>query len=126
MTGQDFASRLENYHTYYPLGLYIVFFLSYPRLKKGQDRKKLYRGMETKLIANLKDTGAKMLVYPSRPSKKSEWFYTCYSELQTAFTQVRDEYGGGLHEFSLDDINKVFKENMKIRNKYVGEIVYTV
>lgn len=26
MTSQDVASRIENYHSYYPLGLYICFF----------------------------------------------------------------------------------------------------
>ena len=32
MTSQDVATRIENYHTFYPLGLYIVMFLAYPRV----------------------------------------------------------------------------------------------
>lgn len=126
MTSQDLASRIENYHTYYPLGLYVCFFLSYPRLKKGQDRNALYFGMEKKLIQYLKDSGGRMLVYPSRPSKKSEWFYTSYKELQIAFEKVQAEYGGELSEYSLDGINKNYRTNMKVKNKYVGEIVYNV
>ena len=55
MTSQDLAIRIENYHTYFPLGLYVVMFLAYPRLKQGQDRNKLYRDMEknSSLILNL-------------------------------------------------------------------------
>jgi hypothetical protein len=125
-TSQDFASRLENYASYFPLGLYICFFLAYPRLKRGQDRGELHRGMEKSLIANLKETNAKMLLFPSRPSQKSEWFYTNFNDLQTAFRQVQVEYGGVLHEFSLDEINDNYKTIMKTKNKYVGEIVFKV
>jgi T5orf172 domain len=125
-TSQDLASRIENYHTYYPLGLYITFFLAYPRLKKGQDRGKLHRDMERQLMDNLKATNAKNLIYPSR-LKKSEWFYTNWKDLQTAFRQVQAEYGGLLHEFHLDGINKRFENDMKkTRNLYLGEIIYNL
>jgi hypothetical protein len=143
-TSQDLASRIENYHTFFPLGLYVVFFLAYPRLKRGQDRGEdfgknqkinrngnavsleLHRGMEKSLITNLKETNAKMLLFPSRPSQKSEWFYTNFNDLQTAFRQVQVEYGGVLHEFSLDEINENYKTIMKTKKKYVGEIVFKV
>jgi T5orf172 domain len=92
-TSQDVASRIENYHTYYPLGLYIVFFLAYPRIKKGQDRDKLHREMEKQLIINLKENRSRMMIFPSRPSKRSEWFYTNWISLQTAFRQVQAQYG---------------------------------
>ena len=82
--------------------------------------------MEKKLIANLKETDAKMLIFPSRPSMKSEWFYANWTQLQNAFRQVQNEYGGVLHEFSLDSINKQYDTIMKNKKKYVGEIVYKV
>ena len=126
MTSQDLAGRIENYHTYYPLGLYICFFLSYPRIQDGEDKKKIYRQMEKKLIANLKEAGSKMLIFPSRPSMKSEWFYANWTQLQTAFRQVQTECGGVLHEFSLDSINKQYDTIMKNKKKYIGEIVYKV
>ena len=125
-TSQDVATRIENYHTYYPLGLYICFFLAYPRVKKDQDKMTLYRKMEKELINNLKETDAKMMIFPSRPSKRSEWFYTDYDDLQYAFRQVQSDYGGVLHEFSLDGINKQYDTIMKNKKKYVGEIVYKV
>jgi hypothetical protein len=67
-----------------------------------------------------------MLLFPSRPSQKSEWFYTNWNDLQTAFVKVQAEYGGVLHEFSLDEINENYKTIMKAKNKYVGEIVFKV
>jgi T5orf172 domain len=126
MTSQDVASRIENYHTYYPLGLYIVFFLAYPRIKKGQDKLTLYRKMEKDLIINLKENGSQMMIFPSRPSKRSEWFYCTFLDLQTAFRQVQADYGGVLHEFSLDGINKQYDTIMKNKKKYVGEIVFKI
>jgi hypothetical protein len=76
------------------------------------------------LMDNLKKTDAKNLVYPSR-LKKSEWFYTCVKDLQTAFRQVQAQYGGVLHEFHLDGINKRFADSVKkSRNIYLGEIIY--
>ena len=126
MISQNVATRIENYHTFYPLGLYNCFFLSYPKVNAGEDKSKLYRKMEKQLIADLKETDAKMMIFPSRPSKRSEWFYTDYDDLQTAFRQVQAEYGGILHEFSLDGINKQYDTIMKNKNKYVGEIVFKV
>jgi hypothetical protein len=125
-TSQDVASRIENYHSYYPLGLYVVFFLAYPEVNEGEDEMKVHREMEKKLITYLKETDAKMLIFPSRPSKRSEWFYTDYDDLQTAFRKVQVEYGGTLHEFSLDGINKQYDTTMKNKKKYVGEIVFKV
>jgi hypothetical protein len=95
-------------------------------LKKGEDRGQYHRNMEKQLIENLKDAGGKMLLYPSR-LKKSEWFYTCVKDLQTAFRQVQATYGGVLHEFNLDGINKRFADSVKkSRNIYLGEIVYQI
>ena len=54
MTTQDLSSRTENYHSFFPMGVYIVFFLSYPRIKRGQDKGKLYRETERELISNHK------------------------------------------------------------------------
>ena len=87
---------------------------------------KLYREMKKKLITYLKETDAKMMLFSSRPTKRSEWFYTDYGDLQTAFGKVQVEYGGTLHEFSLDGINKQYDTIMKNKKKYVGEVVFKV
>jgi hypothetical protein len=65
-------------------------------------------------------------IFPSRPSKRSERFYCSHKDLQTAFRQVQSNYGGVLHEFSLDGINKQYDTIMKNKKKYVGEIVFKI
>ena len=39
MTTQDFVDRLENYHSYHPMGVYMCFFLSPAWIKRSQDKK---------------------------------------------------------------------------------------
>jgi hypothetical protein len=125
-TSQDLSSRIENYHSYFPLGVYIVFFLQYPRIQRGLDKEALHREMEKELFENLKGEGGKMLDFPSRPSKKSEWFYCSFNQLRKAFLKTQDEYGGVLSEYSLSSLNSIYKKNMKNKDKFVGEIVYPV
>jgi hypothetical protein len=125
-TSQDLSCRIENYHSYFPLGVYIVFFLQYPRIQRGKDKEALHREMEKELFENLKSEGGKMLDFPSRPSKKSEWFYCSFNQLQKAFLKTQDEYGGILNEYSLSSLNSIYKKNMKNKDKFVGEIVYPV
>ena len=45
MTTQDFADRPENYHSYYPMGVYMCFFLTPARTKWGNDKKKTIKEM---------------------------------------------------------------------------------
>lgn len=131
-TSQDLSSRIENYHSYFPLGVYIVYFLQYPRIQRGsegklrRDKESLHREMEKELFENLKSEGGKMLDFPSRPNKKSEWFFCSFNQLRKAFLKTQDEYGGVLNEYSLSSLNSIYKKNMKKKDKFVGEIVYPV
>jgi hypothetical protein len=131
MTTQEFAARIENYHSYYPLGVYMCFFLSPPRMKRGQDKDKTIREMERILFQKIQDVGGKRMQFPSRPTQKwdysSEWFYTSFSELSDAFESVSDLYAGSkLEQFDSTEFNKNFEKNMKSKHKYVAEIVYFV
>ena len=40
MTSQDVATRIENYHSFHPLGSYIVMSSAYPRVNAGQHKTK--------------------------------------------------------------------------------------
>ena len=131
MTTQDFADRLVNYHSYYPMGVYMCFFLSPARMKRGQDKEKTIREMERLLFDCVEEAGGKRMKFPTRPSSKwdfsSEWFYTSFSELSDAFEKVRGAYPGStLQHFNSSQINKNYKKNMKAKDKYVAEIVYFV
>ena len=61
MTTQDFADRLENYHSYYPMGVYMCFFLSPARMKRGQDKEKTIREMEHLLFDFVEEAGGKRM-----------------------------------------------------------------
>ena len=47
-------------------------------------------------------------------------------EPQTSFRKVQAQYGGALHEFSLDGINKQYDTIMKTKNKYISEIIFKI
>ena len=52
--------------------------------------------------------------------------YTNWIEPQTSFRKVQAQYGGALHEFSLDGINKQYDTIMKTKNKYISEIIFKI
>ena len=143
MTTQDFADRLENYHSYYPMGVYMCFFLSPARMKRGQDIEKTIREMEHLLFDCVEEAGGKRMKFPTRPSSKwdfsSEWFYTSFSKLTDAFEKVHDAYPGStLQQFNSSQINKNYKKKMKAKEKYdcifcvrklienVGNVVFNI
>lgn len=131
MTTQDFAARIENYHSFYPLGVYMCYFLTVPRLKRGQVKETLIREMEKSLFKSIDAEGGKRLKFPSRPTMQwdynSEWFYANFEALKNAFEKVSELYPGSeLIEFDDSEIEKNYKNNMKAKHKYVAEIVYFV
>ena len=131
LTTQEFAGRIENYHSYYPLGVYMCFFLSPARMKRNQDKNKTIREMEQILFQYIQDEGGKRLQFPSRPTQKwdysSEWFYTSFDELGAAFEKVSNLYPGSkLTKFDSSELDKNYKSNMKSLHKYVAKIVYFV
>ena len=131
MTTQDFAARIENYHSFYPLGVYMCYFLTVPKLKRGQDKETVIREMEKCLFRCIDEEGGKRLKFPSRPTIQwdynSEWFYTNFSVLDDAFEKVSDLYPGSkLYKYDGSEIEKNYKKNMKSKHKYVAEIVYFV
>ena len=122
MTTQDFADRIEHYHTYYPLGVYMCFFLSHARIKRGQNKDHVIRDMEKDLFDEIVKQNGKRMKFTTRPSPawdfKSEWFYTRFSQLSKAFQNVADKYEGSkLYDYDVDDINKNFEKNMKTKKK---------
>jgi hypothetical protein len=141
MTTQDFANRIENYHSYYPMGVYMVFFLSFSKKRVSTDvdkkkeqlklEKSRFESIEKELFELVVKNEGKRIKFPSRPSQSwmfpSEWFYTDIQTLQTSFEEIQKIHGGKLLSFHLDDIANNFKNNKKDkRDKYLAEIVYYV
>ena len=136
MTTRDFADRIEDYHTYYPLGVYIVFLLTYEgmrgfsRLTKAEKETKK-KVIEESVMEAIVEQGGKRMVFPSRPggngrAPRSEWVYASYDEIEKAFDDIHAEHYGTLHKAHLGDINATYRRNKAARNTYEAKIIYRV
>jgi len=143
----NFKSRTEQYHTYFPNGVYMVAFLEEPRIpiktrsKKGITKKEQFLKIENFIMDYLVKEGAKRVYATTRIIKlnennegQTEWFYTDENLIHEAFTEAKKKFGGEIHLFYLEgldpktlkfsSINDEFKKDEKLKPNYVGKIVY--
>jgi hypothetical protein len=133
MTSRDFTDRIEEYHTYYPLGVYMCLFLTFQGMKPvpKKDQRKHFEKIEQDVFNAIQKHNGKRLKFPSRPGKKwdynnAEWVYASYDQIRQAFEDVQEEYSGTLYEYNLDGINAEYRKNMRNVPKYEAKIVYFV
>jgi len=144
----NFKNRTENYHTYFPNGVYMVAFLEDPQLPvktrskvKDLTKKELYIQVENFIMDYLTTHNA-VRVYSTTRTKNAnekkegatEWFYTSDKLIHEAFTEAKNKYGGELKLFYLEgldpktgvfsSINQAHKEDKKTTPNYEGKIVY--
>lgn len=130
----DFNHRTENYHTYFPLGVYMVAFLENPpipmtlRGHKQESIKQRYIQIERFIFHYVVSKGGVQINSTARSnlSGQSEWFYTDQNTIHEAFEEANKKFGGDMHLFNLNGINQAFKNNDKHKPNYVGKIVYFV
>ena len=146
----NFTHRTENYHTYFPNGVYMVAFLENPpiprttRSQKGKSRKEHYLAIEKYLFNHVIENGAKRIYSTTRtknPNEKkegeTEWVYTDEITIHEAFTDAKTKYGGNLKLFYLEGIdpetNKLTsinqianEEEHSSKQHYTGKIIYFV
>ena len=139
--------RIENYHTYFPNGVYIMALLENPRLPlslrniKKMTIKEQYLKIEKFIFNYVTENGGERLYSSTRVknqnSKKqgeTEFVYCTEEIIQDAFTQTNKKFGGNLHLFYLDGLNPdtgkmelladKAKENENKKPNYVGKIVF--
>ena len=140
----NFEKRTENYHTYFPLGVYMLDFLEAPpvpkatRLTQAVTKKSHYITIESFILKYIDTHGGKR-VYSSTRIKnpnleklgETEWSYTNENIIHEAFNQAHKKYGGTLHAFYLEGIdpttnklttiNDIAKENEKHKPNYIGK-----
>lgn len=136
MTTRDFADRIEDYHTYYPLGVYMVFLLTYEKMRgfsrlSAAEKKTKKKVLEEAVMEAVRDSGGQRMQFHSRPGRtgvapRSEWVYASYAQIEQAFEKVQTDNGGVLHKGHLDDINETYALNKKAKNIYEAKILYTV
>lgn len=106
MTSTAFHKRIENYHTYFPLGVYICLFLENPtELRYDKSITSYYKEIENFVFKELEHLKAKRIVSSTRV-KATEWFYCDEKQLLKAFQAAQFKFGGILTPFHLNNINK--------------------
>lgn len=142
-----FQHRSEQYHTYFPHGVYYVAFLEEPRIPiKTRSRKpvtidKQYKEIERFIMTYLTKNGAYQITSTTRIMRQNEnnegeteWVYTDENLIHKAFTEAKKKFGGKIHLYFLEgyddkgkysSINKEYQKELK-NNKdcYVGKIIY--
>ena len=113
---RSYNSRVEQYHTYLPKGVYMVAFLENPPLPptlrnttKQVTLKMRYLEIEKFIVNNEGET---------------EWVYTNEDTIHKAFREASAKFGGTVKTFTLESINDNAKENENKKPNYVGEIVF--
>jgi hypothetical protein len=143
----NFNSRTEQYHTYFPLGVYMVAFLENPpvprktRTQEERTKKSHYLKIEKFILDYLDTNGGKRIYSTTRVKNpnlnkegETEWIYTNEDLIHTAFTEASKKFGGNLKLYYLEgidpatnkfaSINEIAKANEKATPNYTGKIIY--
>ena len=143
----NFNSRTEQYHTYFPLGVYMIAFLEDPRIpiktrsQKQITKKEQYLKVEKFVMEYLTEHKATRVYSTTRTQNQNEkkegateWFYTNEDLIHEAFTQAKQKFGGNLKLFFLEgldaetgkftSINEQFKKDENNLPHYTGKIIY--
>jgi hypothetical protein len=131
--------RTEQYHTYFPNGVYIVAFFENPRIpmalrgKKEVTKKTHYINIENFVMNYVEENGGRVVHSTTRVKNpndrnegRTEWVYTDENIIHDAFTAAERKYGGILQTFHLKGINKTAEALEKANPTYVGEVIYNI
>lgn len=135
----NFRSRLEQYHTYYPQGVYMCAFLENPPVPKNlrsnnkeTPTKQHYLAIEKFILNYIQQKGGKIIHSTTRVNEpnelkegKTEWVYTNQNIIHEAFQKANEKYSGKLNLYNLDSINQIAKANENSKKPhYTGKIVF--
>jgi hypothetical protein len=146
----NFKSRTEQYHTYFPLGVYMIAFLENPPLQRSTRHRKVeettkksyYLKIEKFVFDYIDKNGGKRIFSTTRVKNpeletnkgETEFSYTNEQTIHEAFTEAKEKYGGNLKLFYLEgldaetnkftSINQIAKEREKDTPNYQGKIIF--
>ena len=143
----NFNNRTEQYHTYYPLGVYFVAFLEEPRIpiktrgKNAITKKEQFIKVENFIMDYLTTHKAVRIHSTTRTINQNankegqtEWFYTDEHLIHDAFFEANEKFGGDMELFVLEgtdkttgkktSIKKQFKMDSQKVPHYTGQIIY--
>ena len=87
---ENIGRRIENYHTDFVLGCYLVCFLDF--VDNSITKFRLIK-IEDFIFHRIKELGAKNIQSTTRP-KGNEWYYTNINTLHKVFKEAQTIYGG--------------------------------
>ena len=134
----DFTQRTGAYHSYFPLGVYLVAFLINPEMKVTRfdtvksSKTSFYKKIEKQVIDYIIKNGGQRIYTSTRvlqPNEdnygSSEWIYANETVIHEAFIKAQEEHGGRTELYYLDNnINTIARANKRKKPNYVAEIVY--
>ena len=130
ITTTSFRSRIEQYHSTFPQGVYIVAFLSEPKLPHGQTKKVWYMHIENWVISEMERLGADVIHSSTRIAHpndeglgRTEFVYTSESVVKSVFRNAKTRFEGDLHLYSLAALNRSYEQNLKSKPNYRAEII---
>lgn len=129
----SYRKRIEQYHTLFVLGVYLVAFLQTPtagRIKRVNGRytktiTEYYHEIEKELIRAIIANGGKQITSTTRIQNldknnqgESEWFYMNDTIINNSFDQIKSIYGGkyagdGNEIYDLSQMNANAKKTSK-------------
>lgn len=142
----SFRNRFDQYHTYFPKGVYYVAFLQNPPIPKPTRRNpdetptvsQLLK-IEKFILNRIEDLGGEPIYSTTRVQNqnqdkegKTEWIYTNEQSVHIAFQDAHKKFGGQLHLFYLEGFDPLTQEFSSINDNknetqkpnYIGQIVY--
>jgi hypothetical protein len=114
----DLTRRTDNYHTYFPNGVYMLGFITDIKIPKGTRQKPakkprvIREEMEQYIMDYINENGGKRLYSTSRVKRQNntmegqtEWVYTSIELLHEAFEKCAKKFNGKSHLYYLEGLN---------------------
>lgn len=133
MTINPFEKRTEQYHTYFPLGVYMVAFLENPPVPRKTTKTQHYLKIENFIFDSIQSNEGIRIYSTTRIKNQNqkkegatEWVYCDVHAINSAFLEAQKQFGGTAHTFSLKklNLNKVLKDKELETPNYIGKIVF--
>ena len=133
----NFERRADQYHTYFPGGVYMVAFLANPPLVEwdknvhysnlivSKRKDLLYREIENYIFQYIVKNKGNRIFSTTRVNFKNknddnkgatEWFHCNEDIIHNAFDEAKNKYGGEIRHFYLEGINSNNGEIVSINN----------
>ena len=141
----DLSKRTENYHTYFPNGVYMLAFINDiknpigTRKKPAKKPRQIREEMEQFIMNYIHNNGGKKLYSTSRVRRQNdtlegqtEWVYTSVELLHEAFEKCAKKYNGKVHLFYLEGFNpetgklEDITDTPEPQPNYTGKVIFKI